>query len=60
MIAEVSYNYNRNGGAVMGLGRTKRIASNMISRLLLVSETLFLFVIRSWLGCMVLVCVPSH
>ena len=43
MMASVSDNSNRNGGATMGVGGAERIASNMISRLILVSDPLFLF-----------------
>ena len=60
MVAVEFYNLNWNGGASMGMGGTEGIASNLISRLLLVSDTLFLFGISSWQTCMVLVCVPSH
>ena len=60
MMVVVSDNSNRNGGAAMGMGRSDRIASNLISRLLLVSVTLLLLGIRSWKKCVVLVCVPSN
>ena len=43
MMAAVSDNSNRNGGTAMGVGGTERIASNLISRSLLVSDTLFPF-----------------
>ena len=39
----VSDNSNRNGGAVMGVGVDERIASNLISRLLLVSDPILCF-----------------
>ena len=48
MMAEVSDNSNRNGGAAMGVGGAERIASNLISRLLLVSYPLFLSGVRYW------------
>ena len=48
MMAAVSDNSNRNGGAAMGGYGSERIASNLISRLLLVSDPLFLFCVRSW------------
>ena len=41
MMAAVSYSSNRNGGALMGVGGSDMICSNLISRLLLVSNTLF-------------------
>ena len=46
MLAAVSDNYNRNGGAAMGVGGAERIASNLISRPLLVSDTISLFGVR--------------
>ena len=42
-MAAVSDNSNRNGGAAMGVGGAERIAYNLTSRLLLVSDTLFFF-----------------
>ena len=36
-------NSNQNGGCAMGMGGSERIASNLISRLLLVYDPLFLF-----------------
>ena len=39
---------NRNGGATMGVGGAERIAYNLIIRLLLVSDPLLLFRVRSW------------
>ena len=47
-MAAVSDNSNRNGGAAMGVGGAERIDSNLISRLLLVSDTLLLFGVNSW------------
>ena len=43
MMDAASDNSNRNGGAAMGMGEVERIASNLISRLLLVSDNLLLF-----------------
>ena len=48
MIAAVFDNSSRNGGAAMGLVGAEMIAYNLISRLLLVSNPLFLFGVRSW------------
>ena len=48
MMAAVSDNSNRNGGALMGVGGADKIASNLISRLLLVSDPSFLFCVFSW------------
>ena len=48
MMAAVSDNSNRNGGAEMGVGGADRIASNLNIRLILVSDTLFLFCFCSW------------
>ena len=39
---------NRNGAAAMGVGGDERIASNLISRLLLVSYPILFFGVRSW------------
>ena len=44
----VSDNSNRNGGTSMGVGGADRIASNLIIRLLLVSDTIFIFCVCSW------------
>ena len=44
----MSDNSNRNGGTSMGVGGADRIASNLISRLLLVSDSIFLFGVRYW------------
>ena len=41
-------NSNRNGGSAMGMGGGERIASNLISRLILLSDPLFLFGVRYW------------
>ena len=60
MMAAASDNSNWNGGAEMGVGGYESISSNLLNRLLLVSDTLILFGICSWQTCMVLVCVPSH
>ena len=60
MMAAASDKSNRDGGAAMGMGGAKRIASNLIRRLILVSFTLLLFGIRYWKTCVVLVCVSSH
>ena len=38
---------NRNGGAAIGMCGAEKIASNLIRRLLLVYEPLFIFGIRS-------------
>ena len=43
MMAKLSDNSNQNGGDVVGMGGVDRIFSNLISRVLLVSGTLFLF-----------------
>ena len=48
MMDVVSDNSNRNGGAAMGVGRAERIYSNLISRLILVSDTIFFFGVCSW------------
>ena len=48
MMAAVSDNSNRNGGAAMGVCGSERIAFNLISRLLLVRDPLFIFGVRSW------------
>ena len=48
MMAVVSDNSNRNGGAALGVGGAERISSNLIRGLLLVSDPLFLFGVRSW------------
>ena len=48
MMDAVSDNSNRNGGAAMGVCGSERIDSNLISRLLLVPDTLFIFGVRSW------------
>ena len=47
-MAAVSDNTNRNGGAAMKMRGYDRIASNLMSRLLLVSDHLLLFGVRSW------------
>ena len=60
MMSAASDNSNLNGGAAMGVGGAERIASNLIKRLLLVSDPLLLFGIRSWQTCVVLLCAPSH
>ena len=44
----VSDNSNRNGGAAMGVDGSERIAYNLIRMLLLVSDPLLLFGVRSW------------
>ena len=48
MMAAMSDNLNLNGGATMGVGGADRIASNLIIRLLLVSDTILLFGVHSW------------
>ena len=48
MMAAVSANSSQNGGAAMGVGGAERIFSNLIIRLLLVSDTLLLFFVSSW------------
>ena len=48
MMDAASDNSNRNGGAAMGMGGAERISSNLISRLILVSDPLFLFCVRCW------------
>ena len=53
-MAAVSYSSNRNGGALMGVGGSDMICSNLISRLLLVSNTLFFLSVlgeRAWFQC---------
>ena len=60
MMAALSGKSNRNGGAVIGMGGAKKIASNLIRRLISVSVHLLLLGIRSWRTCVVLVCIPSH
>ena len=47
MMAAVSDNSNRNIGAAMGVGGAERITSNLIRRLLLVSDPFFLFGVHS-------------
>ena len=47
-MAAVSDNSNQYCGAAMGLVGAERIASNLISMLLLVSGPLLLFAVRSW------------
>ena len=59
MMSAVPYDSNQNGGSLMGVGGDERIASNLISRLPLVSDPLSLFVVRFWWTCMMLLCVPS-
>ena len=44
----VSDNSNRNGGAAMVEGGAESISSNLISRLLLVSDPLFVFYVCYW------------
>ena len=48
MLAAVSDNSNQNGGTVMGVGGAESISSNLINRLLLISDTLFIFGVRLW------------
>ena len=48
MMAAVSDNSNRNVGAAMWVGGAERIDSNLIRRLILVSDPLLLFGVRSW------------
>ena len=60
MMSAASDNSNLNGGATMGMGGDKRIASNIISMLLLVSDPLLLFGICSWRRCVVLVFVTLY
>ena len=48
MMAAVSDHSNRNVGSVMGVSEAERIASKLISRLLLVSGPLLLFSVRFW------------
>ena len=48
MMDAMSDNSIRNGGATMGVGGDERIVSNLIIRLLLVSDPLFLFYVRYW------------
>ena len=59
LMPAVSDSSNRNGGTMMGLGGAERIASNLIRRLLLVSDIIFLFGVHYCWTCMVLMCVPS-
>ena len=59
MIAVVSDNSNQNGGAAMRVGGAEMIASHLISKLLLVSDLILFFCVRSWRTCVVLVCVTS-
>ena len=59
MMAGVSDNSNRNCGDLVGVGEAERIASNLISRLLLVYFFRFFFFIYSLETCVVLVCVLS-
>ena len=47
MMAAVSDHSNQSGGAVMGVGGDESIDFNLISRLLLVSYTFFLFGVHS-------------
>ena len=47
-MATVSNNSNRNCGALMGMGGAERISSNLTSRLISVSDTIFIFSVRSW------------
>ena len=47
MMDAVSDISNQNGAALMEVGVAKRIASNLIIRLLLVSDTLLLFGVSS-------------
>ena len=58
MMSAASDNSNLNGGSAMGMGGDERIASKIISMLLLVSDPLLLFGICSWRMCVVLVFVP--
>ena len=51
---------DRDNGAAIGLGGAKNIASNLMRWLILVSVILFLFWVRYWQTCVVLVYVPSH
>ena len=51
---------DRDDGAAIGLGGAKKIASNLIRGLILVSVPLFFFEIRSWQTCVLLVCFPSR
>ena len=48
MMAVVSNNSNLNGGAAIGVGGAESIDSNLISRLLLVSDPLLIFGVRYW------------
>ena len=48
MVAVTFDNSNRNGGAMMGFGGADIIASDLISRLLLVSDPLLIFGVGSW------------
>ena len=48
MMATVSDNSNRNGSAATGVGGAERIAYNLISGLLLVSDPLLLLGVRYW------------
>ena len=48
MMAAVSDSSNLNGGAAMGVSGSERISSNLIIRLLLVSDLIFLFGVHSW------------
>ena len=47
-MAAVSDNSNRNGGALMGVVGAERISSNLIIRLILVSDPLLILCVRSW------------
>ena len=48
MLAVVSDNSNRNGGAEMGVCGAERISYNLISGLLLMYVPLLIFVVRYW------------
>ena len=48
MMAALSDHSNRNGDPAVEVGGVERIAYNLISRLILVSDPIFLFDVCSW------------
>ena len=48
MMAAVSDSSNLNGGAAMGVSGSERISSNLIIRLILVSDPILILCVRSW------------
>ena len=48
MMAAVYDNSNLNSGSGMGVGGAEMIASSLINRLILLSDPILLFGVRSW------------